>query len=137
MTSKKAGLKQLDSVPVSLAVDLTGFVAAESAPPLIDRAGDLNFSRPRQMVNQDSLGEIHHLLGHQTMESISFKVRSGRGDTSEQLFTASFNSYSTPCLTTGPNVSKFMVFLQTCDTGNGLEGQGRGRWPSDFYMMGP
>ena len=87
MTSKKAGLKQLDSVPVSLAVDLTGFVAAESAPPLIDRAGDLNFSRPRQMVNQDSLGEIHHLLGHQTMESISFKVRSGRGDTAEQLFT--------------------------------------------------
>ena len=47
------------------------------------------------MANQDPLGEIHHLLGHQTMESISFKVRSGRGDTSEQLFTASFNSYST------------------------------------------
>ena len=69
-------------------------------------------SRPRQRVNKYPLGEIHHLLGHQNMESISFKVRSGRGDTAEQLFTVSFNSYSKSLVMTGPNVSKLSNIWQ-------------------------
>ena len=61
---------------------------------------DIGRSTKEQRSRFRRNGEIHHLLGHQGMGSNSFKVRSGRGEASEQLFTVTFNSCSTPCFTT-------------------------------------